>query len=71
MQATDDTEAWQRWSGVHAELTGLCDRIARTPVSTMAGLAVRFEALAIGLLEEGVIGRGHPSSAPQLRREMR
>lgn len=55
MQSTDNTDTWQRWSDAHAHLSGLCDRIARTPATTLAGLAVRYEALAICLLDDDVL----------------
>lgn len=55
MQSTDNIDAWQHWSEAHDQLSGLCDRISRTPVSTMAGLAVRYEALVLGLLDDGML----------------
>lgn len=55
MQSADNTDAWERWSEAHAELAGLCGRIARTPTTTLAGLAIRYEALTIGLLDDGVL----------------
>lgn len=72
MRTINETDAWQRWSEAHAELTGFCDRIVRMPASTMAGLAVRYEALAVGLLDDGVLmDDGIRRQVLALRREMR
>ena len=47
--------AWQMWSDASADLARLCERIALVPPTTIQGIAIRYEALAVGLLDEDVV----------------
>ena len=52
-QNTD--HAWQTWSDACADLARLCARIAHVSPTTIQGIAIRYEALAVGLLDEDVV----------------
>lgn len=52
-QNTD--HAWQMWSDACADLARLCERIALAPATTLQGIAIRYEALAVGLLDEDIV----------------
>lgn len=52
-QNTDNT--WQAWSDACAGLAQLCERIALVPPTTIRGIAIRYEALTVGLLDDGVV----------------
>lgn len=47
--------AWQMWSDACADLAQLCERIALVSPTTIQGIAIRYEALAVGLLDEDVV----------------
>lgn len=47
--------AWQMWSDACADLARLCERIALVPPTTIQGIAIRYEALAVGLLDDDVV----------------
>lgn len=55
LQLQGTTHAWQEWSDACSELAQLCERIALVPAVTVQGIAIRYEALAVGLLDEDVI----------------
>jgi hypothetical protein len=50
-----DEPAWSRWSEVVTECAQLCDRIAKEPAESLAGLAVKYRALLWQLVEDDVI----------------
>ena len=50
-----DTILWSRWSRAVAECAELCETIARSPVTSLAGLAVRYQALLWELVEDDLI----------------
>jgi hypothetical protein len=47
--------AWQTWSDACADLAQLCERIALVPATTIQGIAIRYEALAVGLLDDDIV----------------
>ncbi len=50
---TDRT--WRAWSNACAALSDLCEQIAGVHPTTLQGIAIRYEALAVGLLDDDVI----------------
>ena len=55
MQRHITDHAWQQWSDACANLAQLCERIAKHPATTIEGIAIRYEALSVGLLDDDVI----------------
>lgn len=54
-QQQDTPSVWTAWSDACVDLDRLCERIARVPATTPQGIAIRYEALAVGLLDDDVI----------------
>lgn len=54
-QQQDTPSVWTAWSDARADLERLCERIACVSATTLQGIAVRYEALAVGLLDDDVI----------------
>jgi hypothetical protein len=50
-----DAAAWYRWSRAVTECAELCDQIAREPAHSLAGVAVKHQALVWQLTEDDVI----------------
>lgn len=46
---------WRKWSDACSALAELCEQIAGVHPTTLQGVAIRFEALAVGLLDDDVI----------------
>lgn len=55
LQQHGTDRAWQEWSDACSALAELCEQIARVHPTTLQGVAIRFEALAVGLLDDDVI----------------
>lgn len=54
-QQQNTASVWTAWSDACADLERLCERISRMPATTIQGIAIRYEALAVGLLDDDVI----------------
>jgi hypothetical protein len=54
-QPGGDTILWSRWSRAVGECADLCDQIAKSPVSDLAGLAIKYKALLWELVEDDLI----------------
>lgn len=54
-QQQDTPSGWTAWSDACVDLERLCERIACVPATTLQGIAIRYEALAVGLLDDDVI----------------
>jgi hypothetical protein len=50
-----DTILWSRWSRAVSECAELCEQIAKSPVSDLAGLAIKYKALLWELVEDDLI----------------
>ena len=46
---------WRTWSDACSALADLCEQIARVHPTTLQGVAIRFEAFAVGLLDDDAI----------------
>lgn len=55
LQQHGTDRAWQEWSAACEDLADLCEQIAGVHPTTLQGVAIRFEALAAGLLDDDVI----------------
>ncbi len=55
LQQHGTDRAWRAWSDACSALAALCEQIARVHPTTLQGVAIHFEALAVGLLDDDVI----------------
>ena len=55
LQQHGTDRAWRAWSNACAALSDLCEQIAGVHPTTLQGIAIRFEALAVGLLDDDTI----------------
>lgn len=55
LQQNASDRNWRAWSDACSALAELCKQIARVHPTTLHGVAIRFEALAVGLLDDDTI----------------
>lgn len=55
LQQSASDRNWRAWSDACSALAELCEQIAGVHPTTLHGVAIRFEALAVGLLDDDVI----------------
>jgi len=55
LQQHGTDRAWRAWSDACSDLAELCERIVGVHPTTLQGVAILFEALAVGLLDDDVI----------------